>query len=273
MSKQTLSERARQRSIDRVRAEQARRDVNEFCELVMRGSGERPWRQAPFHQEWQALLPVEGRARVLIGAPRESAKSSQMAVARPLWELGRNPELRIKIVCATDDLAAKLVGEIARNITQNPRLHHVFPDLQPDPEGPWTRTQLRVTRQGLSKDPSVEGHGVLSAGVGGRADLMIFDDVCDQRTTVLQPAMREQIKSVFYETWINLLGPDGRAVYVATVWHVADLSVELRDGGQWTTWWRGARDELTGALRELRDKLGEPGAATRAARMALELMA
>jgi hypothetical protein len=89
---------------------------------------------------------------------------------------------------------------------------------------------------------------VLSAGVGGRADLLVFDDVCDQRTSVLQPAMREQIKRVVYETWLNLLGPEGRAVYIATVWHPADLTVELRDGGHWTTWWQGARDELTGEL-------------------------
>ena len=245
-STKTFSNRARQRSIDLVRAEQGRREINSFCELVMRDAQGKDWVQQPFHKQWQALLPLDGPARVLIGAPRESAKSSQLAVARSLWELGRNPELRIKIICAGEDLATKLVGEIARHITHNPRLRQVFPELRPDPDGPWTRSQLRVVRQGLSKDPSVEAYGIVSAGVGGRADLLIFDDVCDQRTAVLQPAMREQIKRLFYETWLNLLGPQGRAVYVATVWHPADLSVELRDSGNWTTWWRGIYDEATG---------------------------
>ena len=240
--------RAAARVVDAAEAELARRDVNEFCQVVMRDPEGRPWRQAPFHRTWQGLLPVEGPARVLIGAPRESAKSSQMAIARPLWELGKNPELRIKLVCSTDDLAGKLLGEIERNITDNRRLRRVFPRLRRDPRGPWTRTQLRVVREGLAKDPSIEAHGVLSAGVGGRADVIVFDDVCDQRTAVLQPAMRDQIKRVFYETWTNLLGPEGRAVYVATVWHPADLTVELRDSGGWTTWWKGARDELTGEL-------------------------
>jgi hypothetical protein len=246
MDQQPLSKRARQQSIDLVQAEQARRDINEFCQFVMRDPRGEAWVQQPFHREWQSRLPVEGPARVLIGAPRESAKSSQMAVARPLWELGRNPELRIKIICAGEDLATKLLGEIGRHISHNPRLRLVFPDLRPDAEGPWTRSQLRVVRQGLSKDASIEAYGVISAGVGGRADLLIFDDVCDQRTAVLQPAMREQIKRLFYETWLNLLGPQGRAVYVATVWHPADLSVELRDSGNWTTWWRGIYDEATG---------------------------
>lgn len=229
-------------------AELARRDVNVFCELAMRDPKGRPWKQALFHREWQDGLPAEGPARALIGAPREFAKSSQMAVARPLWELGRNPELRMKIVCATDGLAEKLLGEIARNIHHNPHLHRVFPRLRPDPAGPWTRSQLRVACRSLAKDPSIEAHGILSTGVGGRADLVVFDDVCDQRTAVLQPTMRERIKSVFYETWLNILGPQGRAVYIATVWHPADLTVELRDSGQWHAWWKGARDELTGEL-------------------------
>jgi len=246
MTTKPLHKRAHQRSIDLVRAERARRDINEFCQFVMRDPQGKEWVQQPFHQEWQALVPVRGRARVLIGSARESAKSSQLAVARPLWELGNNPELRIKIICASEDLATKLSGEIARHIEHNPRLHLVFPHLRPDPNGPWTRTQLRVVRSGLSKDPSIEAYGIISAGVGGRADLLIFDDVCDQRTAVLQPAMRQQIKQLFYETWINLLGPDGRAVYIATVWHPADLSVELRDSGNWTTWWRGIYDEATG---------------------------
>jgi hypothetical protein len=231
-----------------AQAELARRDVDTFCELVMRDPKGRPWRQAAFHSEWHRLFPEAGPSRNLIVAPRGSAKSSQLSVARALWELGRNPELRVKLICATDDLASKLLTEIARNITQNRRLRGVFPHLRPDPQGPWTRTQLRVIRTGLSKDPSIEAHGILSAGVGGRADLLVFDDVCDQRTAVLQPAMREQIKRVFYETWLPLLGPEGRAVYVATVWHLADLTVELRDSGHWTVWWRGARDELTGEL-------------------------
>jgi len=248
MKAKSLRKKALVRAADAAEAELARRDIDVFCEFAMRDAEGQPWRQAQFHRDWQSLLPTAGPARVLIGAPREFAKSSQMAVARSLWELGRNPELRIKIVCATDGLAGKLLGEIGRNISHNPRLGKVFPHLRPDPEGPWTRSQLRVARRGLSKDPSIEAHGVLSAGVGGRADLLIFDDACDQRTAVLQPAMREQIKRVFYETWVNLLGPEGRAVYIATVWHPADLTVELRDSGQWTTWWRGARDELTGEL-------------------------
>ena len=204
MRTKPLKEQALAQVAEAAQAELARRDVNEFCGFVMRDPKGRTWQQAAFHRQWQELIPGEGPSRTLIVTAREFGKSSQM-VARVLWELGRDPELRIKVICATDDLAEKLVGEIARNLLHNQRLHQVFPRLRPDPGGPWTRSQLRLTRDSLSKDPSVEAHGVLSAGVGGRGDLLVFDDVCDQRTTVLQPAMREQVKRVFYETWLNQL--------------------------------------------------------------------
>jgi len=228
-------------------AERARRDVNAFAEFVMVDQAGRPWRQEPFHRQWQDLIPCQGPAKVLIGAPREFAKTSQM-IARILWELGTNPELRVKVVSATAELADNIVGEIQRHIQQNPRVRLVFPRLRPDPKGPWSRGELLVHRTNLAKDPSVVAAGALGSGVGGRADLIIFDDVCDQRNAILQPAMREQIKATFHETWENLLGPDGRAVHIATVWHVDDLTMELRRGGAWQVWWRPARDPVNGEL-------------------------
>lgn len=229
----------------RLEIELARRDVSEFCQLVFRDPSGQPWVQQPFHREWQQLLPLEGPARLLIGAPRESAKSSQVAVARVLWELGRNPQLRVKIVCATEQLARDLVAEIQRHLEWNPLLQQVFPRLRPSPKGPWTREALLLERDSIAKDPSVAAHGILSSGVGGRADLIVFDDVCDQRNAVLQPALREQVKQALQETWINLLGPKGRAVYTGTVWHQDDLTMELRGHPEWRHWWRPARDEVT----------------------------
>jgi hypothetical protein len=231
-----------------VLAEQARRDIDAFCEFVMRDQEGRPWRQQPFHRQWQASIPMEGPLKLLIGAPRESAKTSQM-VARILWELGRNPELRIKVVSATQELAGNIVAEVQRHIIDhNPRLRLVFPGLRPNPSGPWSRGELLVQRRSLAKDPSVVAAGILSSGVGGRADLIVFDDVCDQRNAILQPAMRQQIKATFHETWENLLGPGGRAVYIATVWHVDDLTMELRNSGAWQVWWRPAQDPVNGEL-------------------------
>jgi len=236
-----------------LRAELARRDVNAFCEYVMEGPDGKPWVQQDFHKEWQALLPMEGPARVLIGAPRESAKTTQLSIARVLWELGRYPPLRVKIITSTDELASDIVASIADHIVRNPRVREVFPHLLPASRGLWPKagartSRLVVARTIRSKDPSVSGHGILSTGVGGRADLVIFDDVVDYRNAIAQPALRGQVAQSCLEVWINLLGPKGRAVYVATVWHQEDLTMQLKANPQWTVWWRPARDPVSGEL-------------------------
>lgn len=248
-----LAKKAQRRAGSLILRELARRDINHFCEYAMTGADGQTWVQQPFHREWQDLLPVQGPARVLIGAPRESAKTSQMAIARVIWELGRNPNLRVKIVTASDNLAGDIVGSIARHIATNPRVREVFPNLRPASQGLWPKpgaqtTRLMVARRSREKDPSVAGHGIMSAGVGGRADLIIFDDVVDFRNAVGAPALRKQVAQSFFEAWLNLLGPQGRAVYIATVWHQDDLTMELRANPEWRVWWRAARDEVSGHL-------------------------
>ncbi len=243
----------RRRALATVRAELARRDVNAFCEYVMQDPQGRPWHQAPFHREWQDLLPLEGPARVLVGAPRESAKTTQLAIARPVWELGRNPNLRIKIVTSTDDLAADIVAAIGEQIVRNPRVRQVFPKLRPASASLWPKpgarsNRLVVARHTQDKDPSVSGHGVLSTGAGGRADLLVFDDVVDYRNAVASPALRGRVAESLLEVWINQLGPAGRALYVGTVWHEDDLTMQLKTNPEWRVWWRPARDEVTGEV-------------------------
>jgi hypothetical protein len=234
-----------------VEIELARRDPNAFCEYAMRDPEGRPWRQAQCHREWQALLPRRGPARVLIGAPRESAKTTQMAIGRVIWELGTNPSLRVKIITSTDDLAGDIVSAIGEHILRNPRVRHAFPHLQPASPSLWPKpgaraSRLVVARHSQDKDPSVSGHSVLSTGAGGRADLLVFDDVVDYRNAVASPSLRGRVAQSLLEVWINQLGPTGRAVYVGTVWHEEDLTMQLKDNPAWTVWWRPARDEVTG---------------------------
>lgn len=233
----------------------------------MRAPEGEPWVQQPFHREWHALLPVRGPARVLIGAPRESAKTTQLAISRVIWELGRNPNLRVKIITATDDLAGDIVASIADQIARNPRVREVFPKLKPASAGLWPKpgaraNRLVVVRTSQDKDPSVSGHGILSTGTGGRADLIVLDDVVDYRNAVASPTLRGRVAESALEVWINLLGPTGRAIYIATVWHEDDLTMQLKENPEWTVWWKPARDEETGKLLWA-DRWGEEELASR----------
>lgn len=75
----------------------------------------------------------------------------------------------------------------------------------------------------------VHNSGVLSSGVGDRADLILFDDPCDLRNSVLFPSLRQSVIEAYENIWTPLLGPEGRQWYLATPWHQSDLTTVLKD--------------------------------------------
>jgi len=210
---------------------------------------------APHHIEWHKMLapgpniPCQGLEggsdRVLIIAPRSWGKTIFM-IRRVLWELGHNPIQFISIVSADDGLAANILSEISRNIVTNERLHILFPRLKPGDI--WQRTQIVVERSLISKDPTVRASGLFSTGVGGRAHLIIFDDVVAWRTAQAHPSLRDESKQIFHMVWMNYLLPGGRAMSLCTPWHPFDLNMELKMSGKWAVWERAA----------LIDKQGNP---------------
>lgn len=153
--------------------------------------------------------------------------SVQTAIVRTLWELGRNPELRVKIVTASDGLATKTVMSIKQHIESNWRLKLVFPELKPQDGGTWASHALTVARTSKARDCSVESFGVESAAAGGRADLLILDDIVDWRNAIKHPSLRELVKGVYREVWSNILANDGREVFCGTIYHSDDLCSEL----------------------------------------------
>ena len=87
-------------------------------------------------------------------------------LGRVLWELGNNPNLLIKIVCASEEQAKKRIAFLRRHIETNKNLHLLFPHLKPQPDSAWSTTQLYVERSLISPDPSVEAAGVLGSFTG-----------------------------------------------------------------------------------------------------------
>jgi phage terminase large subunit-like protein len=194
-------------------------------ELVFQDKGQAISQQW-FHREWQQAMT--DFPRVMIIAPRDHGKTTQVPVGRALWELGRDPNLRIKIVCQSDGKAMERLFEIATHIEQNKTLHEIFPNLAPAERGSWTKHKLVVSRDRISKDASIEAVGITSTATGGRADILIADDVVDRRNALQYPALREMIKHAWKSDWTQLLEPEGKIWYICTLWHNSDLSHELK---------------------------------------------
>ncbi len=202
--------------------EQARVDPKVFIDYVFR------YESVPMHHHWQDFVSNNLFGQIL--APRDHGKTEQLTIGRVLWEIGKNPNLRIKIACEAEDLAHKIISRISATIMRNERYKEVFPNIRPSPVGSWTKSQLTVERTEDHKDPSIEGAGVLTSSTGGRADLIIFDDIAGLRNTLYFPRMREQVKEAFYSNWLNLLhGPKARWFLIGTPWHVQDIIWEIKN--------------------------------------------
>lgn len=150
-----------------------------------------------------------------------------IAVALPLYFLGKDPACRIKMVCLSDKAAKERLGAIRAYISTDADYQGVFPHIKPDKNQEWTRHTIYVERNTIAKDASIDTYGVVSSGIGGRCDLLIVDDIFDQRTAVSQPATREQIIATFNQVWLSRVEPSGQVVIICTRWHELDLAGDI----------------------------------------------
>jgi phage terminase large subunit-like protein len=219
-------------------ASQARQSVDDFAAFCFTDAAGRPLRPAPLHRELQDFLGRHRRA--LIELPRDHGKSVQVCV-RLLWELGHNPGLRVKIVCASDALAAERCRFLRDAITSNPRVALVFPHLKPG--RPWGVTRFTVERPADGIGPSVAAFGVGTVSTGSRADLLVCDDIVDVKA-LRSRADRERVKAFFHDNLMNLLEPDGRFWGLFTPWHVDDLNSTLKRNSAYALFRQPVGDDL-----------------------------
>ena len=199
---------------------------------------------APIHEGLQNHLSAQRLA--LIELPRDHGKTTQICL-RALWELGRNPNLRIKIVCATEAIAVDRSRFLRRSIAANPILRRVFPHLLPSE--PWTAAGFAVARTPGILGPSVAAFGIGAGSTGTRADLLICDDVVDVKA-IHSPAQRDRTAEDFLNNLLNLLEPDGRFWGLSTPWHADDLNARLKKNPSYALYRRPVGPELQSVWEE-----------------------
>jgi predicted phage terminase large subunit-like protein len=218
--------------------DRARRDPNLFLEACFTDAAGLPLRQAAIHRELQQFLSDERMA--LIELPRDHGKTLQMC-GRLLWELGHNPNLRIKVVCSSEAVAAERGRYLLQALNGNERVRQVFPALESGE--PWSATRFSICRPASAIGPSVTAIGVGAALTGTRADLLVCDDIVDVKS-LSSRAERERIKAYFRDNLMNLLEPDGRCWCLFTPWHPHDLNGELKRNGAFAHFRRAVGDDL-----------------------------
>lgn len=195
--------------------ELARKDVNAFIELVATKPGGGHVQQDPIHRAWQSQW--SRNRKVVLLAPVGTGKSTQI-IYRLIWEIGRNPNVLISIISATERHPKKLLRQVSEEIENNPRVRWVFPNLRPS--SPWTTTEIQVERPVTDKDPTIQVFGLFGKILGSRSDIVIFDDLCNFENTLTDDS-REKIASWIAEV-ISRLKPGARIWAIGHIWHEED---------------------------------------------------
>lgn len=179
------------------------------------------------HKQWHEH--INNNLYTVITSPKDHRKTTTISVERVLWELGRNRDLRIKIISHSDDLSCKILAEIKGHISkEGGKYHDIFPDITDEGALLWSASKIRLGSSQVRKDSSIEACGVLASATGGKADLVIFDDVVSFKNAILNPSMRQQVIDAFFGNWMDIKsGPKARIIYVATPWHRDDLTAKL----------------------------------------------
>lgn len=234
--------------IKKTQALAARNSLADFCELVIKdGQTVEPIILDELHKEWIAhinkYLPVPN-AKIGIMSPFGVGKSTIVSIALPIFLLGHNQNLRIALVSNVLGNASGRVEACEGYIEHDPEYRLVFPHVLPDKNSHWSAEHMRVVRQSLSPNDSIEAVGVLTGIVGNRYDLILLDDICDI-DDAMSEAIREQTKSVLYGAIMSRLDRGGRVVCVATSWHAMDAHAALVRNPDWKFLVQGVSEDMS----------------------------
>lgn len=181
-----------------------------------------------FHiKYYQALNDfAEGKIKklmIFIGPQHgKSLGSTQML---PAYLLGKNPDLKIAIVCYNAGMAEKFNRGIQRKI-DDPAYRVIFP-----------KTALSNGTDGYVKNNTeieVVNHsgGVRSVGIGGgltgqTVDCLIMDDLYKDASEAWSPIVRENVENWYSTVAETRLHNDSQQLIVFTRWHHEDLAGKL----------------------------------------------
>lgn len=156
-----------------------------------------------------ALYLQHGPRRGVIEAFRGVGKS-WITAAFVLWLLYRDPNTRVFVVSANADRAAAFTTFVLRLIHEVPFLQH----LKPRHSQRQSTLAFDVGPASPDQAPSVRSLGITGQMTGGRADIIVADDIEIPHNSDT-PTKREKLLDLVKE-FDAVLKPNGRVMYLGT---------------------------------------------------------
>jgi hypothetical protein len=197
---------------------------------LFEGAG-RWFEPAAFHVENSEQ--ADQSSRLIIQRFRESAKSVQFTLIRPLRLICENRNKRGIVVSLTLDVARKFSGAIREQLETNEAIIRDYGSFK-DPSKRWTDAEFTVRRSAKHREPTCLAVGRGGQIVSGRYDFVIIDDVEDYNST------RTETRRLATYEWLQrdvmpVVVAGGSVWIIQTPQHEMDLVGQLQKHRIWKT--------------------------------------
>lgn len=159
--------------------------------------------------------------RTLELLPRGIFKTTVRTITKCLYEIIRNPNVRILIAMNSATNAYKTFSEIKAHITKNPRFIHFFGDLKANSPR-WQNSSIIIGTRTLNhKEGTIDSIGKDSSITSQHYDIILCDDIVDENDRDSEAARRDT--KYFFEDIQDLLNENGELHITGTRWHFDDV--------------------------------------------------
>ena len=199
----------------------------------------------PFHHEVYASLKDDDIRRVLIAAPRGTAKSTVTTLIYPLWRTAfkaSNEDLFIVIISESQAQSINFLSRIKYHLTHSDKFKQVFGDMGPNTAARWTGTDVVLAN----------GTRIVAVGTGQRVrgfiegdtrpNLIVVDDFESELNAFTSEARAKNRKWIT-EAVIPSLSDEGKICMIGTVISEDCFLYWAKDSSAWKTLWYSIWDE------------------------------
>lgn len=179
------------------------------------------------HEELNAWCTRQSaKTHQLILLPRDHQKSS-LAAYRVVWEITKNPAIRILYISATSTLAKKQL-KLIKDILLSDNYRRYWPDMVNEDEAKrekWSETEICVDhpkrKQEYVRDPTVFTAGLTTTITGLHCDIIVQDDVVVDDTAYSADGREKVRNQASYLA--SIAGAEARLWAYGTRYHPKDL--------------------------------------------------
>ena len=199
----------------------------------------------PFHHEVYSSLADDATKRVMIAAPRGTAKSTVTTLIYPLWRMAfkkSDEDLFIVIISESQAQSINFLSRIKYHLQHSDKLRKTFGDMGPNTAQRWTHTDIILAN----------GTRIVAGGTGQRVrgfiegdtrpNLIIVDDFESELNAFTMEA-RAKNRKWMTEAVIPSLSDDGKICMIGTVISEDCFLYWAKSSPSWKVLWYAIWDD------------------------------